>query len=248
MIIHVAAPSVVTVVQRANAGRRLGILLLMMICLDEVLLPAQVSGLQKVLDDTTLFESGQRTAGRTAKRAKDNLQGVASRSEIQRIVTTVRERLASHDEFQRFAMPDKIGRLMVSRYESGMTYGHHFDAAFIEGQRTDLSMTLFLSEPDAYEGGELEIVTPMGTQALKLPAGCAIVYPSHHLHGVRPVTNGVRLAVVGWIQSRIRLGEHRALLYEFSSALAALPHAGTDADALLRLRMVRNNLARLWQD
>ncbi|MEO1575359.1 MAG: hypothetical protein AAFU65_10420, partial [Pseudomonadota bacterium] len=91
-----------------------------------------------------------------------------------------------------------------------------------------------------------EVTTPMGTQALKLPAGCAIVYPSHHLHAVRPVTSGVRLAVVGWIESRVRLAEHRQLLYEFASAMAGLPDS--DHEALLKLKMVRNNLTRLWQD
>ena len=215
-----------------------------MICLDEVLSQGQVNGFVNVLSDTSLFESGARTAGRAAKRAKNNLQGAAERPEIQRVVQTVRERLHKHEEFQRFAMPSKIGRLMVNRYEPGMTYGHHFDAAFIDGHRTDLSITLFLTEPDEYEGGELEIVTTMGRQAIKLPAGCALVYPSDQLHGVLPVTSGARLAVVGWIQSRVRLAEHRNILYQLASALPGLP----DGDATLQLKMVRNNLLRLWQD
>lgn len=199
-----------------------------------------------MLSDPALFESGQRTAGRAAKRAKDNLQGVPGRPEVRQLLSTAREKLGAHAEFKRFAMPRHMGRLLLSRYEPGMTYGHHFDAAFIDGHRTDLSFTLFLSEPDTYTGGELEIVTPMGTQAIKLPAGCAIVYPSDHLHGVRPVETGVRLAVVGWVESRVRLTEHRVLLYQFASALAELPDS--DAAALLKLKMVRNNLARLWQD
>ncbi|MEM7765080.1 MAG: Fe2+-dependent dioxygenase [Pseudomonadota bacterium] len=218
----------------------------MMICLDDVLSPEQAIGLQKTLEDSTLFEPGQRTAGGAAKRAKNNLQAVATRPEIRTVLNQVRERLQAHSEFQRFAMPKHLGRLMVSRYEPGMTYGHHFDAAFIEGRRTDLSFTLFLNDPGSYEGGELEIVTPMGRQAIKLPAGCAIVYPSDHLHGVLPVTQGHRLAVVGWIESRVRLAEHRQTLYDFSRALADLPDA--DSDAMLRLKMVRNNLRRLWEE
>lgn len=215
-----------------------------MICLDEVLSQGQVNGFVKVLSDASLFEAGARTAGRAAKRAKNNLQGAVDRPEIQRITQTVRDCLDKHEEFQRFAMPSKIGRLMVNLYEPGMTYGHHFDAAFIDGQRTDLSITLFLTEPDQYEGGELEIVTTMGRQAIKLPAGCALVYPSDQMHGVLPVTEGARLAVVGWIKSRVRLTEHRNILYQLASGLSALP----DNDATLQLKMVRNNLLRLWQD
>lgn len=217
-----------------------------MICLEDVLSQGQVSGFRNVLDLPDLFESGQRTARGAARQAKHNLQAVSERPEVKRLLGTVREGLAEHREFQRFAMPKKVGRLMISRYEPGMTYGHHFDSAFIDGLRTDLSITLFLSEPDTYTGGELEIVTSMGRQAIKLPAGCALVYPSDQLHGVLPVTDGVRLAVVGWVQSRVRLGEHRSLLYNFASALGALPE-GND-DAMLQLKMVRNNLLRLWQD
>jgi len=207
---------------------------------------AQVGAYLKVLEDRTLFASGQRTAGPTARALKSNLQGERGKPEIDRIVSTVRERLLAHTEFCRFAQPAKIGRVLVSRYEPGMTYGAHFDDALIDGLRTDLSFTVFLSEPDSYEGGELEMMTTMGTQAIKLPPGCAIVYPSDLMHAVKPVGSGVRLAVGGWVQSKVRLLEQRAILYELASATAALADASAPTDALTRLKYVQNNLLRQW--
>lgn len=203
----------------------------------------------KVLEDNALFESGSRTAGKVAKSQKQNLQALNAKPEISRILTQVREDLNRHPDFRGFAIPAKLGRVMVSRYEPGMHYGSHFDDAFIDGVRTDLSFTLFLSEPDTYVGGELELTTPSGSQAIKLPAGCAIVYPSDHLHAVLPVTQGVRLSVVGWIQSRVKSGERRTLLHELTEAAKAFEDPSVDnSTALTRLKFVRNNLLRMWAD
>ena len=205
----------------------------------------------QVLGDAELFESGDKTAGPAARRQKANEQAIADRPEVQRIVQQVREDLTNHTVFKRFAAPQRIGRVLVSRYAPGMAYGAHYDDAFIGGVRTDLSFTLFLSEPDEYEGGELEIVNSTGSQAIKLPAGCAVVYPSSHLHAVRPVEAGTRLTIVGWVQSRIRSTEHREQYFELGEAIAALEEqlseAGDDVRAsLTRLKMIRNNVLRLW--
>ncbi len=203
----------------------------------------------KVLDNAELFESGSRTAGRAAKSIKHNLQALNDTPEVARMLKQVREDLSKHGTFKSFAVPAKLGRVMISRYEPGMTYGTHFDDAFIEGVRTDLSFTLFLSEPDSYEGGELELTTPSGSQAIKLPAGCAIVYPSDHLHAVLPVSSGVRLTVVGWVQSRIKSSEQRQLLYELGDVTRQIEaSSNTTSDALTRLKFVRNNLLRMWSD
>ena len=203
----------------------------------------------KVLDNAELFESGSRTAGRAAKSKKHNLQALNDTPEVARMLKQVREDLSKHSTFKTFAVPAKLGRVMISRYEPGMNYGTHFDDAFIEGVRTDLSFTLFLSEPDTYEGGELELTTPSGSQAIKLPAGCAIVYPSDHLHAVLPVSSGVRLTVVGWVQSRIKSVEQRQLLYELGDVTREIEaSSNTTSDALTRLKFVRNNLLRMWSD
>lgn len=221
-----------------------------MVCLENVLSSAHVDAFVKVLGDEALFESGEGTAGRAAKKRKRNLQAVADRPEVQRIVSEVREALNRHSLFQRFAVPERVGRILVSRYEPGMTYGTHFDEAFIDGLRTDLSFTLFLSDAESYRGGELALHSPMGTQAIKLPAGCALVYPSDQLHGVRPVESGVRLAVIGWVQSRIRAAEQRQLLFDLAEAARLVQDASGAPDgfdeALSQLKRVRNNLLRLW--
>ena len=201
----------------------------------------------KILKSESLYESGDRTAGKAAKAAKQNLQAIADKPEVSRIVAQVREDLSKHTAFQSCAIPARIGRVMVSRYEPGMEYGTHFDDAFIAGVRTDISFTLFLSEMDEYDGGELELVTSTGSQAIKLPPGCAVVYPSDHLHGVRPVTKGTRLAVVGWVQSRIRSTAERQMLFELSEATSQI-EGDSAQEGLLRLKYVRNNLLRMWAE
>ena len=219
-----------------------------MLSLENVLSDDHVRAFVQILQDDALFESGTKTAGRAAREAKSNLQGRNDKPEITRIIELARKGLMQSALLQRFAVPARLGRVLVSRYEAGMTYGAHFDDAFIGGVRTDLSFTLLLSAPEDYDGGELELMSPMGSQAIKLPAGCALVYPSDQLHAVRPVRDGVRLAVVGWIESRIASAERRNTLFELGQAIAALEIEGEaiNQDALLRLKMVRNNLLRMW--
>ncbi len=221
----------------------------MIVFLENVLSSAHVGAFVKALQNEELYETGSRTAGRLAKTQKQNLQALHAKPEVVRIVQQVREDLLKHSVFQSFAVPAKLGRIMISRYEPGMQYGNHFDDAFIDGVRTDLSFTLFLSQPDSYQGGELELSTPSGSQAIKLPAGCAIVYPSDHLHAVLPVTGGVRLTAVGWVQSRIKSSAQRQLLYELNDAAHGMEDATVSAsETLMRLKFVRNNLLRMWAD
>ncbi|MEM8497809.1 MAG: Fe2+-dependent dioxygenase [Pseudomonadota bacterium] len=205
--------------------------------------------MRKLLANDALFESGSQTAGRKAKLVKSNQQGIAASAEISSLVEKIKSDLSQHPTFKRMALPAQFGRVLISRYEAGMSYGSHFDNAFIEGLRTDLSFTVFLSEHDAYEGGELEIHSPMGQQAIKLPAGCAIIYPSNQLHAVRPVTRGTRLCAVGWLQSRVRCHEKRQLLYDLDTTTAHIESShSVDADKLLTLKHIRNNLVRMWSD
>ncbi|MEM9690168.1 MAG: Fe2+-dependent dioxygenase [Pseudomonadota bacterium] len=208
----------------------------------------RLRAVQKLLAASVSFESGVATAGREARKVKHNQQAVAASPEVASIIGKLKQELNDHSAFRRLAMPAKFGRLMLNRYAQGMTYGTHFDEAFIDGVRTDVSFTLFLSEPDSYEGGELEIVTPTGAQAIKLPAGCAVIYPGDRLHRVRPVTSGHRDACVGWVQSRVRSTEHREMLAEMADAIETLAAADSDSTALLTLRHVRNRLIRAWSD
>ena len=199
------------------------------------------------MDNTELFESGAATAGANAKRAKSNLQGSRQHPEVSGVIDKARSSLQEHALFAAFALPLKFSRLMVSCYEPGMAYGSHFDAAFIDGVRTDLSFTIFLSAPETYRGGELAIYSSAGSQQVKLPAGCAVVYPSDTLHEVKPVEEGTRLAVVGWVQSRIKNSEQRQLLFELTQATtAAAAAANVNSHAITQLRHVGNNLLRMW--
>lgn len=205
--------------------------------------------MNQVLERAELFEPGTVTAGRAAKAAKANLQAGNQQPEVQRIIAKATQALQDNNLFQRFALPLQIGRVFINRYDAGMRYDTHYDDAYIAGIRTDLSFTLFLSEPDSYTGGELELQSPTGSQALKLPAGSAIVYPSSQLHAVLPVERGTRIAIVGWVQSRIKSTEQRQLIFELTNSIQSLANSATSPEpALLQLRHVRNNLIRMWGD
>ena len=132
---------------------------------------------------------------------------------------------------------------MFSRYDPGMEYGDHIDNAIMGEIRTDLSVTLFLSRPDTYDGGELVIQLPLGNQEIKLDAGEAIVYPSNSVHHVAPVTRGARLAAVTWVQSRVRDQEVRSILYDLHKS-AQDPVAGQNKDLSLLLAKSYHNLLR----
>ena len=196
---------------------------------------------------STAWHDGGRTAAGHARQVKHNQQLLESDPVAGDLLRHVRQALASHPIFTAAARPRQLVRLLVSRYEPGMAYGRHIDAALIEGQRTDLSFTLFLSPPDSYGGGSLNIDLGGSEDSVKLPAGHMVLYPTRYLHEVAPVTSGTRLAVVGWVRSRIRHESQRDLLFDLDQALRDL-NAGDTAGASLRLRCVQANLLREWLD
>jgi PKHD-type hydroxylase len=138
--------------------------------------------------------------------------------------------------------------MLVSRFRPGMSYGTHVDAAIMDGQRTDLSFTLFLSDPDSYDGGELVLEENEGDTAIKLPAGGLVLYQTTSLHRVAEVTRGERLAIVGWIRSYIRSPEHREILFDLDQSVAALREIEVDRRVLDRIFKVRNHLTRMWAE
>jgi PKHD-type hydroxylase len=146
-------------------------------------------------------------------------------------------------EFQTFAIPKRLLLPIYSRYEPGMAYGAHIDNALMSEIRTDLATTLFLSRPDTYDGGELVIETPVGEERIKLDAGEAIVYAASTVHYVAPVTRGVRLAAVTWIQSVVRDERIRAILFDLS-VCSQLPATAEDAKLSLLLTKSYHNLLR----
>jgi PKHD-type hydroxylase len=188
-------------------------------------------------------------ASNTGFTQKQNLQADTGDSAYAESVKLVADAFARSREFNDFALPRGIAAPLLARYEPGMKYGPHADAAFLplsDGPlRSDLSCTVFLSDPRTYEGGEL--VIHLGVRALPLKAapGNAIVYPSTTLHEVAPVRSGQRLVSLTFIESRIPDEQERAMVYELGE-ISALEGASMNWLNRMRLEVVRQNLTRKW--
>jgi PKHD-type hydroxylase len=214
--------------------------------IQSILCEAEVSAVLQVLKEEAPFADGRTTAGFHAKQVKKNEQATGAKSEA--IAKKIENALSQHPVFRAAAMPRDFARLLLSRYRPGMRYGTHIDDALIDGKRTDLSFTLFLSDPSAYEGGALIIEGNDGEQEFKLPIGSLILYPSTALHRVEEVSSGERLAAVGWVRSLIREQGQREILFDLENAIASLRAAEADRAVLDRLFKVRANLMRMWVD
>jgi PKHD-type hydroxylase len=155
------------------------------------------------------------------------------------------------EEFREFAFPVLIAPPMITRYQPGMHYGAHADSAFIQlpggTLRSDLSCTIFLNEPESYEGGSLHIVLGDAEMQFKLPPGYAIIYPSDTLHQVDPVTKGERLVAITFIQSRISDPFRRNLLFNLNE-VAALEGLKMSQENFSRMQLIQNQLLRYWAD
>lgn len=202
---------------------------------------------QAMAADEQLFKEGRLTAGWHARERKHNLQ---ARGEplVDALLGRVSAALTSHSLLQAAARPRNFVRIMISRYDTGMHYGTHVDDALMDGQRTDLSFTLFLSAPEEYEGGRLVIDEPAGERAFALEAGGLLLYPSTSLHRVEPVTRGSRQVIVGWIRSLVRSPEAREILFDLDRVIAALRADKVAGDALELLLKTRSNLLRQWAE
>jgi PKHD-type hydroxylase len=190
------------------------------------------------------FHDGRKTAGAHARAVKRNEQ--AGKEVADKVRAKVEAALMANDVFRSAARPKRFVHMLLSRYQPGMEYGSHVDDAVMGGMRTDLSFTLFLSEPDSYEGGALIIEGTEGETPVKLPVGAMVLYPSTTLHRVEPVSSGERLAVAGWVRSLIRSAEQREILFDLDTAIAQLNRAGVERAALDRLMKSRSNLLRRW--
>lgn len=213
----------------------------------DVLDAPSLDAVRSALDDPALFEDGRRTAGWHAREVKRNLQATRQ-GLVDGVLRKIEQALLAHEVLVAAARPKRLVRLLISRYEPGMTYGTHVDDAMIDGVRTDLSFTLFLSDPASYEGGELVVEDSYGERAIKLPAGELILYPSTTLHRVEPVTAGVRVAAVGWLRSYVRDAERREILFDLETALRQI-HAEQGKTALFDILVkTRTNLLRRWAE
>ena len=191
------------------------------------------------------FADGRATAGRIARQVKANDQALASPGR-DALLDKAKKAILAHPVFAAAARPRVMTPLILSRYRVGQTYGLHVDDALMQGLRTDLSFTLFLSDPDTYVGGALEVEDNFAPREVKLAAGDLILYPSTTLHRVSPVESGERLVIVGWVESWIRGAAEREVLFDLEQALSTIESTEGKSPVYDQIAKSRSNLLRLW--
>jgi PKHD-type hydroxylase len=226
----------------------------MLICIDKVLSGKEAEEFRRKLEVAD-WEDGAKSAGSLARVNKHNRQLAETLPLAVTLGNEILRRLGNHPQFISAALPGKIYPPRFNRYDVGNTYGTHVDSAVmrIPGTnitlRSDLSATLFLSDPDTYEGGELEIEGAMGAQAVKLEAGDLVLYDSSSLHRVTPVTRGTRYASFMWIESLVRESTARTSLFDLDQAIQSLTSTlGAKDTNVVQLSNVYHNLLRYWAE
>ena len=223
----------------------------MLLHIPGILSREQVIQMRAALDGAD-WTDGRETVGAQGARVKRNQQLPDASPLRQHLGQIVLAALAKHPLYHAATLPLRTLPPRFNRYEGGGHYGSHVDGAVMAlpdgaGQlRSDVSCTLFLGEPDEYEGGELIVSDTYGEHEVKLPAGDLIVYPSSSLHRVAPVTRGMRVASFFWVQSLVRDDSRRRLLFELDTSIQALTRTGADHAAVLQLTGVYHNLLRQW--
>lgn len=225
----------------------------MLLTIKEILSPTEVKELLAELENTE-FIDGKQTAGIANQDIKNNVELPDARLSI-RLSKKILEKMQANPVFQFGIRPQQVAPFLFSRYHEGMSYGDHMDDPIMHStqgpMRVDLSMTLFLNDPDEYEGGELVLSPDNQTQLVKLHAGDMIVYPSVHIHRVNPVLSGVRKVAVSWMQSMVRDPQHREILWDLMVVANFLrSQKNPDEAAMQRMRLLTEksqfNLARMW--
>ena len=229
----------------------------MLLHIPQVLDQAQVAAMRTSLEAAEWVD-GRQTVGAQGAQVKRNRQLAEDAPLRAELGAQVLAALARNPMYFAAVLPLRTLPPRFNRYEGGGEYGFHVDGAVMAlpaapgespaSLRSDVSCTLFLAEPDEYDGGELVIDDTYGEHAVKLPAGDLIVYPSSSLHRVAPVTRGARLAAFFWVQSLVRDPARRQLLLELDTSIQALTQAGAERAALLRLTGVYHNLLRRWSE
>lgn len=223
----------------------------MLVVIPRVLDNTQLDQVHTLLENAH-FVDGRLSAGKTAKRVKHNEELQANASLMERLNSIVMASLVQNPTYQAAAMPYRVAAPYYARYTQGMRYGDHVDDPVMGppgGQyRSDVSTTVFLNQPEEYQGGELVIRTSFGEQCIKLPAGDAVVYPSSSLHHISEVSTGERLVAVTWTQSMVRDPQRRELLFQLYQAREKLLQNSPDADEATQIDHVYVNLVRMWSE
>jgi PKHD-type hydroxylase len=228
----------------------------MLTCVPSVLSKDEVADFRRIMD-ASAWEDGRSTAGAQSALVKSNEQLPPDSEVARKLGNRILSALTSNPRFISAAVPLHIFPPLFNRYAAadGHHFGIHVDNA-VRGDRltglrirTDLSVTLFLSEPGEYDGGELVVEDLYGSHEVKLPAGDLVVYPASSLHMVTPVTRGVRVASFFWLQSMIRDAHARSLIFDLDNAIQALAlRLGRDDPETVKLTGVYHNLIRVWAE
>ena len=225
----------------------------MLLQIPDVLTVKQAAECRQKIEKTQWVD-GRVTAGHQSGRAKNNLQLAENHPLAREMGEVILSALESNSLFMSAALPLKVFPPLFNRYEGGHSFGNHVDNAIrqITGTshriRTDLSATLFLTNAEDYEGGELVIEDTYGVHSIKLPAGHMILYPATSLHNVRPVTSGARISSFFWIQSMVRDDGERTILFDMDMAIQRIAENAPDHPSVLQLTGVYHNLLRRWAD
>lgn len=223
----------------------------MLLIIPEVVDQAQLNEITSRLKEGN-FVDGRFSAGKSARRVKNNEELQANPREMEHLNKLVMGPLVQNATFQAATMPYRVASPYYARYTAGMRYGDHVDDPVMGppgGQyRSDISTTVFLNDSDCYQGGELVIRTSYGEQQVKLRAGDAVTYPSSSLHRVNEITSGERLVAVTWTQSMIRDPQQRELLFQLYQTRESLLDKQAGSDDATRLDHAYVNLMRMWSE
>ena len=226
----------------------------MLLHLPDLLTSDEVAHAQHLLKEAP-WTDGRKGTGELARQVKNNEQLDHEGDIARNIRELVLRGLDRNTTFFSAALPKKVFPPRVNRYGGDSNfYGNHIDGAirYMPGNgqrlRTDVSCTVFLNDPEDYDGGELTIADTYGEKTVKLPAGHAVLYPGTSLHQVKPVTRGHRIACFFWIESLVRSDEQRRMLYELDMNLLAMRRRHGDSEETTALTGVYHNLLRMWAD
>ena len=223
----------------------------MIFCLPAVLSPDELAAINAKLERAP-FVDGAGSAGWSAREVKKNLQVTTGTPEYEQIARIVRESFMRSAELQAALLPAMATPVLFNRYGQGMEYGPHVDTPIMgvmsNAVRSDIAITIFLSDPRSYDGGELSVLmNGIGTQ-FKLEAGAAIAYPANTLHHVTPVTRGARDAAIIWVQSQVRDPAQRELLWDLETAKRQIFTREGKSPTFDMISKSRANLLRMWAD
>ncbi|HRY01950.1 MAG TPA: Fe2+-dependent dioxygenase [Beijerinckiaceae bacterium] len=226
----------------------------MLICIPEILSKEEVAGIRRLMDAAD-WEDGRSTAGAQSAMVKKNEQLPPDGDLARKLGAHIVSALTRNATFVSAAIPMQIFPPLFNRYGVGQKFGIHVDNA-VRGDpltglriRTDLSATLFLAEPDEYDGGDLVVEDYYGSHEVKLPAGDLVLYPSKSLHMVTEVTRGARVASFMWMQSMIRDDHARSMIFDLDNSIQSLSdRIGRDDPDAVRLTGVYHNLIRYWAE